>query len=41
MVGYGRADYRMNKNGEIVYLEMNSNASCFFRRAFGSTDLIL
>jgi D-alanine-D-alanine ligase-like ATP-grasp enzyme len=41
-IGYGRLDFRVNKNGEIYFLEMNLTCSVFYEDGYeGSADYIL
>jgi D-alanine-D-alanine ligase len=41
-VSYGRADIRVNKNGEPYFLEMNPNCGIFYKESeAGSADFIL
>lgn len=41
-VGYGRLDFRVNKNGELFFLEMNLTCSVFYEDGYeGSADYIL
>ncbi|MFM7646140.1 MAG: ATP-grasp domain-containing protein [Sphingomonadales bacterium] len=41
-IGYGRLDFRVNKNGEVYFLEMNLTCSVFYENGYeGSADYIL
>ena len=41
-VGYGRLDFRMNKKGELFFLEINFTCSVFYQDGYeGSADYIL
>lgn len=41
-VGYGRLDFRVNKNKEVYFLEMNLTCSVFYKDGYeGSADFIL
>jgi hypothetical protein len=41
-VGYARLDFRMNKNGELFFLEINFTCSVFYSQGYeGSADYIL
>jgi len=41
-IGYGRLDFRVNKSGEVYFLEMNFTCSVFYEDGYeGSADYIL